>query len=79
MAEEKKEPWLNYLALTTVILAVCATLSIFKGCGFSTRSVLNQSHAANQWACGSTGFNLSPLSPLVANAMHPPTRFHTTA
>jgi hypothetical protein len=27
MAEEKKEKWLNYLALTTVILAVCATLS----------------------------------------------------
>jgi uncharacterized membrane-anchored protein len=50
MAEEKKEPWLNYLALTTVILAVCATLSTFKGGGFSTRSVLTQSHAANQWA-----------------------------
>ncbi len=29
MAEEKKEGWLNYLALTTVILAVCATLSTF--------------------------------------------------
>lgn len=27
MAEEKKETWLNYLALTTVIFAVCATLS----------------------------------------------------
>jgi hypothetical protein len=50
MAEEKKEPWLNYLALSTVILAVCATLSTFKGGGYSTRSVLTQSHAANQWA-----------------------------
>lgn len=50
MTEEKKEPWLNYLALTTVILAVCATLSVFKGGGYSTRSVLTQSHAANQWA-----------------------------
>jgi hypothetical protein len=50
MAEEKKEAWLNYLALTTVILAVCATLSTFKGGGYSTRSVLSQSHAANQWA-----------------------------
>lgn len=50
MAEDKKEPWLNYLALTTVILAVCATLSTFKGGGFSTRSVLSQTHAANQWA-----------------------------
>jgi hypothetical protein len=50
MAEEKKEPWLNYLALTTVVFAVCATLSTFKGGGFSTRSVLNQSYAADQWA-----------------------------
>jgi hypothetical protein len=50
MAEEKKEPWLNYLALTTVILAVCATLSTFKGGSYSTRSVMSQSQAANQWA-----------------------------
>ena len=50
MAEEKKEPWLNYLALTTVILAVCATLSTFKGGGFSTRSVLSQTQASDQWA-----------------------------
>lgn len=50
MAEDKKEPWLNYLALTTVILAVCATLSTFKGGGYSTRSVLNQSLASDQWA-----------------------------
>jgi len=50
MAEEKKEPWLNYLALATVILAVCATLSTFKGGSYSTRSVLSQSQAANQWA-----------------------------
>ncbi|MDA8431438.1 MAG: DUF4337 domain-containing protein, partial [Nitrospiraceae bacterium] len=50
MAEEKKEGWLNYLALTTVILAVCATLSTFKGGNFSTRSVMSQSQAANQWA-----------------------------
>lgn len=50
MTEEKKEPWLNYLALSTVILAVCATLSTFKGGGFSTRSVLAQSQASDQWA-----------------------------
>lgn len=50
MTEDKKEPWLNYLALTTVILAVCATLSTFKGGSYSTRSVLSQSQAANQWA-----------------------------
>lgn len=50
MADEKKEPWLNYLALTTVILAVCATLATFKGGGFSTRSVMSQSQASDQWA-----------------------------
>ncbi|NTU43556.1 MAG: DUF4337 domain-containing protein [Nitrospirales bacterium] len=50
MAEEKKEPWLNYLALTTVVLAVCATLSTFKGGGYSTRSVLAQSQASDNWS-----------------------------
>jgi hypothetical protein len=50
MAEEKKEPWLNYLALSTVILAVCATLSTFKGGSYSTRSVINQAQASDQWA-----------------------------
>jgi hypothetical protein len=50
MSDEKKEPWLNWLALTTVLLAVCATLSTFKGGSYSTRSVLSQTRAANQWA-----------------------------
>lgn len=50
MTEEKKEPWLNYLALTTVILAVCATLSTFKGGGNSTRAMLCQTQASDQWA-----------------------------
>ncbi len=47
---EVKEKWLNYLALSTVILAVCATLSTFKGGGFSTRSLMNQSKASDQWS-----------------------------
>src|ERR1039457_3296484 len=50
MAEETKAPWLNYLALTTVIFAVCATLATFKGGGYSTRSVMSQSQASDQWA-----------------------------
>ncbi len=50
MAEEKKEPWLNWLAFSTVILAAAATFSTFKGGGFSTRSVLRQSQASNKWA-----------------------------
>lgn len=50
MSDEKKEPWLNLLALTTVILAVCATLATFKGGGHSTRTVLSQSMASDEWA-----------------------------
>ncbi len=50
MAEEKKEKWLNYLALTTVVLAVCATLSTFKGGNFSTLAVMSQSKASDQWS-----------------------------
>src|SRR5574340_826609 len=50
MSEEKKEKWLNYLALTTVILAVCATLATFKGGGYSTKSVLAQSQASDLWS-----------------------------
>jgi len=50
MTDEKKDPWLNYLALSTVILAVCATLSTFKGGSYSTRSVINQAQASDQWA-----------------------------
>jgi hypothetical protein len=50
MSDEKKEPWLSLLALTTVILAVCATLATFKGGGHSTRAVLSQSQASDQWA-----------------------------
>lgn len=50
MNEEKKERWLNYLAMTTVILAVCATLSTFKGGSYSTRSVISQAQASDQWS-----------------------------
>lgn len=50
MAEEKKERWLNWLALSTVIFAVCATLATFKGGGYSTRAVLSQTQASDQWA-----------------------------
>ncbi len=50
MAEEKKEKWLNYLALTTVVFAVCATLSTFKGGNFSTLAVMSQTQASDQWS-----------------------------
>lgn len=50
MSDDKKEPWLNYMALATVILAVCATLATFKAGGFSTQSVILQAQASDQWA-----------------------------
>lgn len=48
--EEKKETWFGYLALTTVILAVAATLSSFKVEHYSVESVLSQNMATDQWA-----------------------------
>jgi len=50
MAEEKKEKWTNYLAITTVLIAVCATLSTFKGGGYSNKSLMSQSKASDQWS-----------------------------
>jgi len=50
MAEEAKEKWTNYLAMTTILIAVCATLSTFKGGGYSTKSLLNQTLASDQWS-----------------------------
>jgi hypothetical protein len=50
MTEVKKEKWLTYMAITTILVAVAATLSTFKGGGFSTRSLLNQTKASDQWA-----------------------------
>jgi hypothetical protein len=47
---QDKHSWLNYLALSTVILAVCASLSSFKENNNSVDTVLNQTQAANQWA-----------------------------
>ncbi|HEX9020414.1 MAG TPA: DUF4337 domain-containing protein [Nitrospirota bacterium] len=50
MAEEKKEPWLGYLALTTVVFAVCATLSTLKGGGYGSKAVLSQAQASDNWS-----------------------------
>lgn len=47
---EKKESWVNYLAFSTVIFAALATLSTFKGGGFSSRGVVFQAQASDQWA-----------------------------
>jgi Domain of unknown function (DUF4337) len=48
--EEAKEGWIGYLAITTVILAVCATLASFQLEHYSVESVLKQALASDQWA-----------------------------
>jgi uncharacterized protein YlzI (FlbEa/FlbD family) len=48
--EEKKDRWLNYLALITVIVALGATLSTLRVGSFSNRSILRQTQASNQWS-----------------------------
>ena len=50
MAEENKEKWMNYMAITTVLIAVCATFSTFKGGGYGTKSLMNQTLASDQWS-----------------------------
>ncbi len=47
--EHAAQNWINYLALTTVILAVCATLASFQLEHYSVESVLKQALAADQW------------------------------
>ena len=52
--EEPKKAWKDriptLIAITTLILAVCATLSSFKAGGYSTKMILSQSQASDQWA-----------------------------
>jgi hypothetical protein len=48
--DEQKQNWLNFLALTTVVLAVGATMSTLNVGKFSNRSILMQTQASNQWA-----------------------------
>ncbi len=50
MAEDKKQKWMNYLALSTVIFAVCATLSTFKGGGYGSKALLDKTNASDQWS-----------------------------
>ena len=51
---ERKKVWKDriptLIAITTLILAVCATLSSFKAGGYSTKMILSQSQASDQWA-----------------------------
>jgi hypothetical protein len=53
-AAETMNKWKNriptLIAITTLLLAVCATLASFKAGGYSTKMVLAQSQASDQWA-----------------------------
>ena len=48
--DEQKQNWMNFLALTTVLLAVGATVSTLNVGKFSNRSILKQTQASDQWA-----------------------------
>jgi len=45
-----KEKLPTFIAITTLLLAVCATLATFKAAGYGNRMVLAQSQASDQWA-----------------------------
>ena len=50
MAEAPRESWLNWVALTTTILAVAASLASLRGSSYSTRTTLLTTLEANQWS-----------------------------
>lgn len=50
MAESPKETWIQWVALTTTILAVCAAISSLKASSYSTRVQIHTTKEANHWA-----------------------------
>ncbi len=50
MAEEKKENWITWLALTTAFLAVFAAVTTMYMGKYSNRSILIQGQESDQWA-----------------------------
>lgn len=50
MAEPSKETWIQWVALATTILAVCAAISSLKASGYSTRVQIHTTKEANHWA-----------------------------
>jgi hypothetical protein len=50
VAEEKKEAWTQWVALTTTILAVCAAISSLKGGSYSTKVQLATTIESNKWS-----------------------------
>lgn len=50
MAEPPKENWIQWVALTTTILAVCAAISSLKASSYSTKVQVQTTKEANHWA-----------------------------
>jgi Spy/CpxP family protein refolding chaperone len=50
MAEDKKEVWITWLALTTAFLAVFAAVTTMFMGKYSNRAILIQGQESNQWA-----------------------------
>ena len=48
--KEKRESWTKYVSLMVVVLAVATGIGSLKAGGFSTKVVLNQGLASDQWA-----------------------------
>ena len=50
MAEtEKKETWLQWVALTVTVLAVCAAISSLRASSYSTKVQISNTQEANKW------------------------------
>jgi len=47
---EQKEQWIQWVALTTTVLAVCAAISSLRGGSYSTQVQLKNTQEANRWA-----------------------------
>ncbi|HXC05151.1 MAG TPA: DUF4337 domain-containing protein, partial [Bacteroidia bacterium] len=48
--EEKTPVWLNYLSITTILIALCTTLSTYKGGNYSSQALLSEIKANDQWS-----------------------------
>ncbi len=47
---DQKEKWIQWVALTTTVLAVCAAISSLKGGAYSTQVQLKNTQEGNRWA-----------------------------
>jgi hypothetical protein len=50
MDDGLENAWLNHLAMTTIVLAVLASISSYQWNTHSTRSLLSQSQASDKWS-----------------------------